>query len=287
MLVGQPLGSYFDCFYGVSTGAIISSLLATNRSVDEIKSIYLSSIPSIMKPFRASSRTKNLKDFARELFGEKDFNSFEKLTGIVASSMKSNAPKIFKSCKSLSHSGEASFSKGFGKTIAEAVVASCAAKPFFSPVTLEIDGRPETFLDGGFSANNPTLYAVIDARYALQRHKDDFRVLNVGTGDFASRICVRSCVAAVRLCFQHDFVQRQFAMSSNSHHQIATKLLQDHTLLRLNGPHTEISTNLLEARKDLLLDLFEEGRKHFRTREQEVLKLLGLAHQVAVGEVSV
>ncbi len=58
---------------------------------------------------------------------------------------------------------------GFGVTIADAVQASCSAYPFFlrKTVTTAMGDHVE-LIDGGYCANNPTLYAIADAIIALK-----------------------------------------------------------------------------------------------------------------------
>ena len=44
------------------------------------------------------------------------------------------------------------------------MIASCSAYPFFNRFAVKIDGGREVeVIDGGYCANNPTLYAIADA----------------------------------------------------------------------------------------------------------------------------
>jgi Patatin-like phospholipase len=56
----------------------------------------------------------------------------------------------------------ASDTRGFGCTIADAVQASCSAYPFFERKMVNTPLGDCELIDGGFCANNPTLYALAD-----------------------------------------------------------------------------------------------------------------------------
>jgi predicted acylesterase/phospholipase RssA len=72
-----------------------------------------------------------------------------------------------------------------GCTIAEAVVASCAAYPFFERVKVKTDNQGEQLLmDGGYVANNPTLFALADACQDFKKNVSELAVLSVGVGNY-------------------------------------------------------------------------------------------------------
>jgi 1,4-dihydroxy-2-naphthoyl-CoA synthase len=61
---------------------------------------------------------------------------------------------------------------GFGVSIADAVKASCSAYPFFERTIVRTSmGEDIELIDGGYCANNPTLYAIADAVQALKRER--------------------------------------------------------------------------------------------------------------------
>src|SRR5439155_16819097 len=67
--------------------------------------------------------------------------------------------------------------------IADALQASCSAFPFFDrKVVTTAAGDKIELIDGGYCANNPTLYAIADAVVALKKAHGDLRVVNVGVG---------------------------------------------------------------------------------------------------------
>ena len=68
-------------------------------------------------------------------------------------------------------------------SIADAVRASVSAYPFFERTTVRTSmGEDVELVDGGYSANNPTLYAIADAVHALRRERKDIRLVSVGVG---------------------------------------------------------------------------------------------------------
>lgn len=90
---------------------------------------------------------------------------------------------IFKASPEQAHGMHATFKPGFGCTIAEAVVASCSAYPVFRKKTIRTsEGSDVVLIDGGYCANNPTLYAIADAVKALNRDNKNLRVVSIGVG---------------------------------------------------------------------------------------------------------
>ncbi len=80
----------------------------------------------------SSGRTKALKAEARKLFETQTFSAFKMPIGIVCTNYDFERPMVFKYSVQQSHGRASTFKPGFGCTIADAVVASCAAYPFFS-----------------------------------------------------------------------------------------------------------------------------------------------------------
>jgi predicted acylesterase/phospholipase RssA len=72
---------------------------------------------------------------------------------------------------------------GFGCTISDAVQASCSAYPFFErKVVTTAKGDHVELVDGGYCANNPTLYAIADALAPLKIARENMRVVSIGVG---------------------------------------------------------------------------------------------------------
>ncbi|MBW4591997.1 MAG: patatin-like phospholipase family protein [Brasilonema angustatum HA4187-MV1] len=187
-LLGEPLYKKFQLIYGTSTGSIIGSLLARGESVSEISKKYFQYIPDIMSHRSSSKRSQALKKCANEVFQDYEFNdeNFKTLIGVVATNYEYRRPMIFKSSRSLFQGGNGE--PGFGCKIADVVVASCSASPFFDihKISTTIAGKPEMpeMIDGGFVANNPTLFAITDAIKALKTPETKIKVLSLGVGSY-------------------------------------------------------------------------------------------------------
>ena len=182
-MVGHPLSNHFSLIFGTSTGAIIAALLALGRSVDEIHQLYKEHVPTVMCNRNARGRSRALAHLAKIVFEGRTFADVKTGIGIVATRWDFEKPMIFKSGVEQAHGRHATFEPGFGGTIADAVRGSCSAYPFFERHTVKTgSGDTVELFDGGYCANNPTLYAIADAILALKRSPSDLRVVSVGVG---------------------------------------------------------------------------------------------------------
>ena len=185
-LIRRPLAEHFDLMYGTSTGAIIVALLALGLSVPAIEEKYLELVPRVMSRKTSWSRTSELRRCLNDTFGDQHFDAFQTAVGIVATNYERERPMIFKTSVSQAFKGKATFQQGFGVTIADALMASTAAFPFFRRIHLATKnaGIPEV-MDGGFVANNPTLFAIADAVESLGATRTSIRILSVGVGHYS------------------------------------------------------------------------------------------------------
>jgi predicted acylesterase/phospholipase RssA len=185
--LGCPLYRRFDIVFGTSTGAIIAALIALGHTIDEIHDLYKAHVPTVMRERTPAKRTAALTKLSSEVFGKHTFEDVKTGIGIVASRWLTERPMIFKANVAQAHGMKGTFTPGFGVTIADAVQASCSAYPFFERkhVTTSVGDRVE-LIDGGYCANNPTLYAIADAVAALKKDRANIRVLNVGVGVYPS-----------------------------------------------------------------------------------------------------
>ncbi len=120
-------------------------------------------------PPRAPQENRiELHQLALDVFRTRKFEEMRTRVGIVATRWVNEKPMIFKGDAAQGHGRLGTFVPGFGCTIADAVEASCSAYPFFNRkiVTTQAGDRVE-LVDGGYCANNPTLYAIADATRAL------------------------------------------------------------------------------------------------------------------------
>ena len=179
---------------------------------------------------------------------------------------------IFKSVVQQSHGRVATFKPGFGCTIAEAIVASCSAYPFFDMATVKTENQGNPLLmDGGYVANNPTLFALADAHQAFQKGYSEIAVLSVGVGSYNEP--KRSAFHKVLFSlwpFRH--IAKMFNISSTTIEQLRVVLFPDVPCVRISDayPQPEYATDLLEADTTKLRTLFTLGRKSFGKYERDI-----------------
>ena len=185
-LVGMRLHEKFDLIFGTSTGAIIAAMLALGHSVDEIHALYKKHVVSVMARKKPADKTARLKALADEVFGEKKFEEVKTGIGIVTTKWLNDRPMVFKASKEQAHGRHGTFKPGFGCTIADAIQASCSAFPFFEKKVVSTPLGDFELVDGGYCANNPTLYALADVIGPLGQARENVRVVSVGVGEYPS-----------------------------------------------------------------------------------------------------
>jgi len=273
---GKPLCEVFDLIFGTSTGSIIAALIALGYRVPEIETLYFELIPKIMSNGSSRGRTTALKAQAEEVFGKKTFTEFKVPIGIVCANSDLERPMIFKSSLQQSRGRAATFKPGFGCTIAEAVVASSSAYPFFEMTTVKTENQGEPLLmDGGYVANNPTLFALADAHQAFQKSFDEIAVLSVGVGSYnePQRSILHKLLFSL-WPFRH--IAKMFNISSTTIEQLRVVLFPDVPCVRISDayPQPEYATDLLEADTTKLRTLFTLGRESFGKYERDIRSTL-------------
>ena len=267
-LLAKPLHETFELVYGTSTGAIIASMIALGDDVaDTIHDRYFQLAPAVMRKRFPRTRTAALRRYARKIYRKKTFDDFLINIGIVATDLEHNRPLVFKRTVDQAHRAAASFVPGFGCTIAEAVVASCAARPYFKKQYLSTPNHGDfDLMDGGFVANNPTLLAVTDALGSLKVQRERIRILSVGTGSFPPRRRLLWKVIEI------PTIMTLARASSNTIEIFRTLLFQDIQTLRIDDAFTKdrYRSDFLEDRHKLLKEIFQLGRESFREREPQI-----------------
>lgn len=274
--LGSSLHNHFDLIYGTSTGSIIGSLIGLGYSIDEIKDLYLEIIPQIMNNSSAKGKSKALFNQAKKIYGELKFDAFKTNVGIVALNYETQNPLIFKTDISLAHGMKPSFKPGFDKTIGEAVRCSCSAYPFFDKmrITTENHGEIEV-IDGGFIANNSTLYSIIDAFKALGLNESNLYILNVGVGNYLEKKSgfISKFLGLFRF---FEFVERVLNASTNSNTIVAKLLFKQTNFLRISDsfPEKKHETNMFEADNRKLKKMYQLGRASYAKYEDAIKDLI-------------
>lgn len=282
-LLGKPLYESFDLIFGTSTGAIIAALLALGHSVEDVHLLYSANVPTIMGKWTRRTRSNALDRLVKEVFKEQKFDAFKTGIGIVATRWDFERPMIFKGSVSQAHGLKSTFAPGFGCTIADAVRASCSAYPFFRRPVLQLgSGDKVEVLDGGYCANNPTLYAIADAVKALNYPVSALRVVSIGVGHYPDpgRWKSRAVKVIPGIRLLSLLLQKTLDINTTSMEQLRSILFRDISAVRINDrfDRPELATDLMENDLSKLNQLHKQGRESFAKHEADLKKLLTIPH---------
>lgn len=274
--LGSTLDNHFDLIYGTSTGSIIGALIGLGKSIKEIKQLYLDNIPEIMSKNSRRCKSNALKGLGDKVFGTATFEDLKTDIGIVALNYDTQNPLVFKSNIKQAHGMQQSFVPGFGCSISDAVQCSCSAYPIFDFKLIDTlnQGRIKT-IDGGFIANNATLFALVDADKAFKIKNENIKVISVGTGKFIEKP-VKGFISVLKYFKIVKFIERVLLSSTNTN-VILTKLIYPHVdVVRLNDTYNEpeYGTNMVEQNLDKLEKLYQLGRNCYANNEKEINRML-------------
>ncbi|HVU53524.1 MAG TPA: patatin-like phospholipase family protein [Puia sp.] len=277
-MAGKRLYEVFDLVFGTSTGSIIAALIAQGHAVDDMHRLYQEHVPRIMKRKRASEKTRVLAELADEVFGDAMFGDVKTGVGIVTTKWIHETPMIFKGSVAQAHGQIGTFVPGFGVRVSDAVQASCAAFPFFErKIVHTANGDYMELVDGGYCANNPTLYAIADATRALKFVHEDLRVVSIGVGKYPdpkrgwfSKTRWANYLLSVQL------LQKTLEINTQSMEQLRTILYRDVPTVRISDTFSkpEMATDLFEHDLTKLNILRQQGVASFAKREPELQNLL-------------
>jgi predicted acylesterase/phospholipase RssA len=260
----------FDLVFGTSTGAIIASLIALGYGVDEIHALYKKHVPSVMAAKSPSDKSKALAELADKIFGTNTFTDVKTGIGVVATRWVLERPMIFKGDIQQAHGRKGTFTPGFGVTIADAVVASCSAYPFFDrKVVTTSTADIVELIDGGYCANNPTLYAIADAAIALEKRRENIRVVNVGVGTYPEPAPGMKMWFAKKYLVSVQLLQKTLGSNTQSMDQLRHVLFHDIPTIRISDTfeQPEMATDLMEHDLTKLNLLRQRGAESFASRE--------------------
>ncbi len=276
-MIGCPLYKKFDLVFGTSTGAIIASLIALGHRVDDILALYREHVPTVMSQKTAPARSQALNKLASEVFDKATFSDVKTGIGIVTARWLTERPMIFKGRNRQAHGRVGTFDPGFGVSIADAVKASCSAYPFFERTIVKtaMDEDIE-LIDGGYCANNPTLYAIADAVQALQSARKDIRLVSVGVGIYPDPKPSLWMRLAKKYLVSVQLLQKTLEINTQSMDQLRQILFHDVPTIRINDAYVtpEMATGLLEHNLQKLNILFQRGRESFASRETQLREFL-------------
>jgi len=273
-MIGCPLYERFNLIFGTSTGSIIAALLALGYSVSEIHKLYKRHVVSVVAQKEAADKSKALAKLAKDVFGDATFDQVKTNIGIVATKWVIEKPMIFKGNIAQAHGRQGTWVPGFGVSIGDAVQASCSAFPFFErKVVKTAAGENVELIDGGYCANNPTLYAIADATGPMGIAHEKMRVVSVGVGNYPE-----PQLNILRKAWWHkkllsvQLLQKTLEINTQSMDQLRAILFKNIETVRISDGFTtpEMATDLFEHDLQKLDVLFQRGRESFALRESQL-----------------
>lgn len=281
-VLGSPLCGGFDLIFGTSTGAIIAALLALGYAIDEVHTLYRDHVPAVMRAGTRQQKSAALRVLADTVFGKRTFTDVKTGIGVVATRWMLEKPMIFKGSVGQAHGRQATFIPGFGCTISQAVQASCSAYPFFDrQIVTTGKGEQVELIDGGYCANNPTLYAIADAVNGVNVPRETLRVLSVGVGIYPEPKHWHPSRWGMWLAKQWlsvQLLQKTLNINTVSMEQLRSVLFDDIWTIRISDTfeQPEMATDLLEHDLGKLNQLYQRGGESFAKHETELRKMLDL-----------
>jgi hypothetical protein len=253
-------------------------MLALGKSVPEIIALYQDHVPRVMKHTAANGRSGALADLSESIFGDAKFDDVKTSIGIVTTKWVLEKPLIFKAHIGQAHGMKASFVPGFGVKIGDAVQASCSAYPYFNRKTVVTStGDNVELIDGGFCANNPTLYAIADVTVAMQIPPENIRVVSLGCGSYPppplnwwTLDYWKQKTPGVQL------LQKTLEINTQSMEQLRAILYKHIATVRISQSFSEpaMATDLFEHDLKKLNILMQRGVQSFAEHEQTLKSFL-------------
>ncbi len=194
----------------------------------------------------------------------------------MALNYETQMPLIFKNNIKQAHGMEQSFNAGFGCSVAVAVRCSCSAYPFFEKMKIKTGNHGEIeVVDGGFIANNSTLYSMIDAHKALGVEDSDIHLLSVGVGQYIEKTSGLLSIIRKRIGF-FQFIERILTANTNSNVIVSKLIFPNLDSLRISEsfPEPKHGTNMFETDSKKLKEMVQLGRASYAKHERQILKLL-------------
>lgn len=137
-------------------------------------------------------------------------------------------------------------------------------------------GEDIELIDGGYCANNPTLYALADAVHALGCDHKNVRLVSVGVGMYPEPKPGLKMWLAKKFLVSVQLLQKTLEINTQSMDQLRQILFGDVPTIRISDSYVtpEMATDLLEHDLRKLDLLFQRGRESFALREEPLRECL-------------
>ena len=152
-----------------------------------------------------------------------------------------------------------------------------SAYPFFeSKKVTTAAGDLVELIDGGYCANNPTLYAIADAVVALKKERKDIRVVNIGVGVYPEPKASLKMWFAKKYLVSVRLLQKTLEINTQSMDQLRDILFKDIQTIRISNTfeRPEMATDLMEHNLEKLNILRQRGSESFADREVDLRNFL-------------
>lgn len=268
LIAPKMLHEHFQLIYGTSTGAIIGALLATGLSAKEVYTLYQHHLPTIMEPLLPKSKSSALRELAEHYLGPYSFRELKSDFGVIMTRDEEKCATIATSTEN--HQNEFNdLLLPTPITLAESVIASSSAYPIFQKQQHQgEDGYPITLIDGGFSANNPALFALSDA-LSRKIPLEQISLLSLGTGDFPypnyfsqKRHLIPDLLGYTLFA---ELFESIITTNSEATAQLLSLLYPTVTTLRINPQFSEPTLTFITSDPPLLERLYQTGRRTAHT----------------------
>lgn len=195
------LADYFDYVAGTSTGAIIATLVALGKSVDEIREFYIESGAEMFekarlwKRFKTKFHNDKLSAMLRRVIGEETGFGSDKLQTllmIVLRNATTDSPWPLSNNPNAKYNLPGTKGRNTDLPLWQLVRASTAAPTYFPPEVIKIDPHEFVFVDGGVTMyNDPAFHLFLMAttepyRLCWPTGEEKMLLISVGTGASAN-----------------------------------------------------------------------------------------------------
>jgi uncharacterized protein len=216
----------------------------------------------------------------KEIINDRDFRDMKTNIGIVATRWQTEKPMIFKTNVNQAHGRKATFIPGYGVTLLEAIQASCSAYPFFERKSVTTaSGDQIDLFDGGFSANNPSLFAIADAVFSLGYQPSNCRLLSIGCGRYpepSPTFLMRTVRLLPFFTMLSQLLQKTMETNTNTIEKFRSIAFKQIPTVRVNDTYErpDMATDLFEHDLQKLALLRQLGQESFAQHEDRISKLI-------------